>query len=331
MARIDDDHLKTPSPPKMTHSLQYAKKLLTTSRGVTNNNFKRPPITARSMSTQSNVYASNASKFSAIKRIQASANNRLFETPSSSAFTSNTDDLKLNKNTSEDIHEKLKKLADIGLYKKLQNMKFTRPVANMEEDEDEDDSESESKDDASGKNEKEKSKQSVELCEKPKSAKKVVTPPPPLKIRTKSEPNLHSATKLPPPHKSSVVKSVSATSISDCMDESASELRNFKVRGKVYVLLNKIGQGGSAEVYQVFEPSKKRNLALKVVDLSKADASTRLGYENEVGLLRKLSDCKRVVRLIDYERIRGPNGELKKLFLVMEKGDAVSPNQLCDI
>lgn len=110
--------------------------------------------------------------------------------------------------------------------------------------------------------------------------------------------------------------------------ESRSELQKLRVNGKTYFLLSLIGQGGSARVYQVYDASTNRNLAVKVVDLTKADGSIKAGYENEILLLKKLEKCKRVVRLLDYQRVAGKDGEMKRLFLVMEKGDTDLANLL---
>lgn len=59
-------------------------------------------------------------------------------------------------------------------------------------------------------------------------------------------------------------------------------------------------------------------LAIKVVDLSRADSQTVSGYKNEITLLSKLRECKRVVRMYDYEYQN--NGQ--QLLVVMEKGDS---------
>lgn len=106
------------------------------------------------------------------------------------------------------------------------------------------------------------------------------------------------------------------------------DLKKLKINGKNYFLLSLLGQGGSARVYQVYDASTHKNFAVKVVDLTKADACIRAGYENEIALLQKLSKCKRVVRLIDFERVCSHDGQVKRLFLVMEKGDSDLANVL---
>lgn len=59
-------------------------------------------------------------------------------------------------------------------------------------------------------------------------------------------------------------------------------------------------------------------LAIKVVDLSKADSQTVSGYKNEITLLSQLRKCKRVVRMYDYEY----HNSGQQLLVVMEKGDS---------
>lgn len=99
------------------------------------------------------------------------------------------------------------------------------------------------------------------------------------------------------------------------------DLKTVKVNNKTYSLLSVLGEGGSAKVYQIYDPVKQVSYACKYVDMSKAVQETRQGYENEIHLLLKLKDCERVVKLHDYERVM--NGSVvTKLILVMEKGDA---------
>lgn len=59
----------------------------------------------------------------------------------------------------------------------------------------------------------------------------------------------------------------------------------------------------------------KATFALKIVDLGREESSILAGFKNEIALLQRLRNCKRVVRLVDYE-LRN-----KQLLIVMEKGD----------
>lgn len=110
----------------------------------------------------------------------------------------------------------------------------------------------------------------------------------------------------------SSTKSKSAESTSADQD-----LKTINIKGRKYKVLNYLGKGGSAVVYQVFDLQNKCTLALKTVDLSKADKSVVRGYRDEINLLYQLRHCKRVVKMHDYE-FRNSNREL---FIVMEKGD----------
>lgn len=110
----------------------------------------------------------------------------------------------------------------------------------------------------------------------------------------------------------SSTKSKSAESTSTDQD-----LKTISINGRNYKVLNRLGTGGSAVVYQVFDLQKKISLALKTVDLSKADKAVVRGFQDEIKLLNQLRNCKRVVKMHDYE-FRNNN---RKLFIVMEKGD----------
>lgn len=71
------------------------------------------------------------------------------------------------------------------------------------------------------------------------------------------------------------------------------------VNQKEYLRLNCIGRGGSSRVYRVLRNDEI--YALKRVDLRHADAEVVKGYKNEIDLLKKLSACKRIVNLVEWE------------------------------
>lgn len=73
----------------------------------------------------------------------------------------------------------------------------------------------------------------------------------------------------------------------------------FKVNGKVYTQLMRLGKGGSSDVYSVMAENSKM-FAMKMVKLEGADESAIMGYKGEINLLRKLKDEDRVVQLYDY-------------------------------
>lgn len=90
-----------------------------------------------------------------------------------------------------------------------------------------------------------------------------------------------------------------------------------RVNDKTYKVLRKIGSGGSAKVYEGFEPTTYQPVAIKIINVAKADPRAREGYFNEKSLLMKLQDCDHVVRMFDSEY----KEHCKELVIVMEKGD----------
>ncbi|KAH9504714.1 hypothetical protein Btru_062627 [Bulinus truncatus] len=89
------------------------------------------------------------------------------------------------------------------------------------------------------------------------------------------------------------------------------------VNGVPYNVLRLIGRGGSAKVYQVFDPVANNIRALKIVDLQSVGTTIRDGYLNEIRLLKKLQSCDLVIKLFDSEY----NENEKKLFAVLEYGE----------
>lgn len=91
----------------------------------------------------------------------------------------------------------------------------------------------------------------------------------------------------------------------------------LRVNDKTYQVLRKIGSGGSAKVYEGYEPSTAQTVAIKRIFLASADQQTQDSYFNEKALLAKLRDSQHVVRMYDSEY----KAESKELLIVMEKGD----------
>lgn len=107
----------------------------------------------------------------------------------------------------------------------------------------------------------------------------------------------------------------------------ASKLESIWVKGKEYIVLNMIGQGGSSKVYQVYDAQCQQVFAIKVVDLRKVDGSIRASLRKEIELLSRLRHCRRVVRLMEHEF----DERSGRLVLVMEKGDSDLGNILKQI
>ncbi|GFS41776.1 putative protein kinase 1 [Actinidia rufa] len=74
----------------------------------------------------------------------------------------------------------------------------------------------------------------------------------------------------------------------------------FKVNGKLYQRLGKIGSGGSSEVHKVIS-SDCRIYALKKIKLKGRDYATAYGFSQEIEYLNKLKGKDNIIQLIDYE------------------------------
>lgn len=74
----------------------------------------------------------------------------------------------------------------------------------------------------------------------------------------------------------------------------------FKVNGKLYQRLGKIGSGGSSEVHKVIS-SDCTIYALKKIKLKGRDYGTAYGFCQEIEYLNKLKGKKNIIQLVDYE------------------------------
>ncbi|KAK3019763.1 hypothetical protein RJ639_003750 [Escallonia herrerae] len=74
----------------------------------------------------------------------------------------------------------------------------------------------------------------------------------------------------------------------------------FKVNGKLYQRLGKIGSGGSSEVHKVISQDCKI-YALKRIKLKGRDYATAYGFCQEIEYLNKLKGKNHIIQLIDYE------------------------------
>ncbi|CAJ1974184.1 unnamed protein product [Sphenostylis stenocarpa] len=74
----------------------------------------------------------------------------------------------------------------------------------------------------------------------------------------------------------------------------------FKVNGKLYQRLGKIGSGGSSEVHKVIS-SDCRIYALKKIKLKGRDYATAFGFCQEIEYLNRLKGNDNIIQLIDYE------------------------------
>lgn len=118
----------------------------------------------------------------------------------------------------------------------------------------------------------------------------------------------------PPPPRMSVLDA--ATKTAGASTTKKKKRSHILINGKLFTQMNKIGKGGSSDVYCVMAENYKL-FALKKVKLEDCDESAMLGFKGEIDLLQKLADVDRVVRLFDWEL----DNEKQILSVLMEKGD----------
>ncbi|EDW68213.2 dual specificity protein kinase TTK [Drosophila virilis] len=133
--------------------------------------------------------------------------------------------------------------------------------------------------------------------------------------QAKSE--LGSSAAVAVPVSASVSAPVTAAAVPDKPDTSSKSNSNvLQIKNHEYVIVKKLGCGGSSSVYLARRKDTGQEFALKVVDLQ-ADPVVVQGYLNETKLLEKLQGNVCVVSLYDYQLLR----QESKLYMVMEKGD----------
>lgn len=119
----------------------------------------------------------------------------------------------------------------------------------------------------------------------------------------------------PPPPKMSVLDAATRTAGASTT-KSKKRRQHILINGKLFTQMNKVGKGGSSDVYCVMAENYKL-FALKKVKLEDCDESAMRGFKGEIDLLEKLADVDRVIRLFDWEL----DNEKQILSVLMEKGD----------
>nr|GEV48428.1 probable serine/threonine-protein kinase MPS1 isoform X1 [Tanacetum cinerariifolium] len=117
----------------------------------------------------------------------------------------------------------------------------------------------------------------------------------------------------------------------------------FKVNGKLYQRLGKIGSGGSSEVHKVISQDCTI-YALKKIKLKGRDYGTAFGFCQEIEYLNKLKGKDHIIQLIDYEvtdkallkevmsgSVSNTEGKVKDdgyIYMVLEYGEIDLANML---
>ncbi|KAF9682589.1 hypothetical protein SADUNF_Sadunf05G0124700 [Salix dunnii] len=112
--------------------------------------------------------------------------------------------------------------------------------------------------------------------------------------------NPSSDVKLEPPKPGKQEKNASIKGTSVPRKRSYDPDLFFKVNGKLYQRLGKIGSGGSSEVHKVIS-SDCTIYALKKIKLKGRDYGTAYGFCQEILYLNKLKGKNNIIQLIDYE------------------------------
>ena len=119
----------------------------------------------------------------------------------------------------------------------------------------------------------------------------------------------------PPPPKMTVLDAATKTAGASTT-KSKRRRQHILINGKLFTQMNKLGKGGSGDVYCVMAENGKQ-FALKKVKLEDCDETAVRGYKGEIDLLTKLKNVDRVVHLYDWEL----DQEKQSLSVLMEKGD----------
>ncbi|KAL4335393.1 hypothetical protein GQ457_07G023210 [Hibiscus cannabinus] len=112
--------------------------------------------------------------------------------------------------------------------------------------------------------------------------------------------DLNSDVKLDPPKAEKQGKATSCKGASAPRKRSYDPDLFFKVNGKLYQRLGKIGSGGSSEVHKVIS-SDCTIYALKKIKLKGRDYASAYGFCQEIEYLNRLKGKNNIINLIDYE------------------------------
>ncbi|KAK6939827.1 Protein kinase domain [Dillenia turbinata] len=112
--------------------------------------------------------------------------------------------------------------------------------------------------------------------------------------------SISSGTKTEPSKPEKPEKNVSSKGVSAPRRRNYDPDLFFKVNGKLYQRLGKIGSGGSSEVHKVIS-SDCTIYALKRIKLKGRDYATAYGFCQEIYYLTRLKGKNNIIQLMDYE------------------------------
>ncbi|KAI8849395.1 kinase-like domain-containing protein [Chytridium lagenaria] len=107
-----------------------------------------------------------------------------------------------------------------------------------------------------------------------------------------------------------------SSSLNNNMNLNGQRGRKFFVNQTLYWRISLVGRGASSKVYKVMTEAGEI-YALKKVKLKGQDSSAIRGYLNEVELLKRLSGCEHIIRLVDSE----VDEIASVIYLVLEYGE----------
>lgn len=143
------------------------------------------------------------------------------------------------------------------------------------------------------------------------------------RTRSQSSPSLfklRSDHRTNPLHTLSPLKEFATPNVSRISPVKSFQHKNvFHVKGQSYTVVDKIGSGGSSEVFRVLDEHNAIK-AIKKVDLSEVSEHDAMSFRKEVELLMRLKDKRRIVQIFDFVEMRSDGGR-QTLVVVMEHGE----------
>lgn len=109
---------------------------------------------------------------------------------------------------------------------------------------------------------------------------------------------------------------------------SGEERGEWLLNGRTFRLIKKLGNGTYGSVFEVQERAGRPTYALKIIAAKNSDCSSDDIWKNcnrEISILDQLSDCSKVMQLVDYQMFyiaQGKSYAFEKAYVLMQKGEA---------